>query len=1165
MREEELAYIEVYNTDKRNEELTPADIKNRIRDYKITVRALNESSNAPAEQVEKDEFKFSMLDNGWNLDDLELIDAFYDAVKSAPNEQAGNLGNYYINLMKTTVLNTYRSRQELLAEMFNVVADFTPQDQEKLIPLFRQVTTKRPLAEEYPNDRELHEELRKEGAFNPYYVAKISGESEQQKAQRKKLRERGIVHNANISEESRNNIRRRGEYVLPKLTQEELDNHELNQSQRKYHVNMIQRDAIKLIYGGHVYDQLDEKYKSDNVQDRTVPMFNARGNRQMDEGGIVLELDFAGTGYAQTRKEHHGLSGKVKDEGAGDKVMTDALRAQYGPRINKVGNIDTTDHHLRRKETIRDGKKKIRYTFPGPSADGLGLLDQGAYSITNNTKLGLEIAKQFLEPYMKTWMENKGNPNFVQEPIHINISGHSRGAVTASETVAEISDWLYSLKGYEGFADLVSFDLVQRDPVPGPDVIDARRRRPDLSKYPNVNSTTIFTILADKESFGLGFRNQRTRGQDRLIIGTTPHGVGLEGVDMSQTGEAGDGMAHQYGYFDMESGAYYRGSGVNDLPLGVYISDDKRNLFRVTRYSQVDHLIRLVDPDGRYNESQNVRQSNIRESVKNWFVDHPDTLLYKSEEERQNNLMEMAEKLEILKNSTNPEYAFLKEQIAREGEMEDPEKIVLLREQTLARLREYISTHKSHTGDIDKKNDGNPEDITKNGEWMALCDLYILMQTEDNYIKRLSKTREDYRTFSDEVTQLGIHCVNYGILKDDLLVMAEGNESKRISDVMALTELMGQAEKLDLNKSPRQYLALEKSIKNILEVHRGEGRLPWSSDKKLDERFSKVAERIYGHIRTFNMESKTLFSTQEIADKSLSQITADKYKERDNSLADWEKRGKGETARTWSSFYASSRREAVRYLNKLMTLGVNEERDSRQFTDMKKALMAVVSLDDSASLNEYREKYLDLTKASFAYANKIAEKGGGTSYFFGKCGAQRLTLANNIKAMAMKVATTKSSMLLDPSKALDVQMGQEHIELNGGGLDLNVQGDFAVVNHSRVEIPGPMANQPQRNTVGHKGNQVNLNNLIEEEDVDDNRLSFRLLVDGDDGNLINNGKKRNSLPAKKTSKKDPKKESNKESKKSSKKDQPKNGSDRFSKISMDEDQKEPPVKQSVKK
>ena len=63
MREEELAYIEVYNTDKRNEELSPADIKNRVRDYKTTFRALNEATNASPEQVEKDEFKFSMLDN----------------------------------------------------------------------------------------------------------------------------------------------------------------------------------------------------------------------------------------------------------------------------------------------------------------------------------------------------------------------------------------------------------------------------------------------------------------------------------------------------------------------------------------------------------------------------------------------------------------------------------------------------------------------------------------------------------------------------------------------------------------------------------------------------------------------------------------------------------------------------------------------------------------------------------------------------------------------------------------------------------------------------------------------------------------------------------------------------------------------------------------------
>lgn len=1136
MREEELAYIEVYNTDKRNEELSPADIKNRVRDYKTTFRALNEATNASPEQVEKDEFKFSMLDNGWNLDALELIDAFYDAVKNAPNEQARNLGNYYINLMKTTVLGTYRSRQELLAEMFNVVADFTPQDQEKLIPLFREVTTKRPLAEEYPKDRELREELRKAGAFNPYYVAKMSGETEQQKAQRKKLREKGMVHNLNLSEEQRNNIRRRGEYVLPKLTQEELDNHELNQSQRKFNVNMIQRDAIKLIYGGHVYDDLDRMYKSNNPDDRTVGMFNARGNRQMDQGGIVLEFDFAGTGYAQARKEHHGLNGKQKKEGGDDKFMKEALRGQYGTRVMKVGNIDTSDHHLREKKTVRDGKTKYRYTFPGPSADGLGLLDQGAYSIDNNTKIAFEIAKQFLEPYMKTWMENKDKPGFVQAPIHINLYGHSRGAVAASETLAEISDWIRSQKGYEGFADKVFFDIVQRDPVPGPDVISGRKRHPDLSKYPNVSSTTINTILADKEAFGLLFRNQRTRGQDRLIIGTTPHGVGLEGVDMSQVGEAGDGMAHQFGYYDVRSGAYYRGSGVNDLPKGVYISDDKHNLFRVTRYSQIDQLIRLVDPNGSYNKSQNVRQSNIRESVKNWFVDHPDKLLYSSNEERQANLAELQEKLEIIKSSTNPEYAFIREEIEKEGQIEDAEQIVLMRERTLERLRQYISTHKAHTGDIDKKNDGNPEDITKNGEWNTLVDLYILMQTEDNCIKRLSKEREDYREFCDDITTLGIHCINYGILKDDLLLKCEGNESKKIADVTALTDLMAQMEKLDMNMTPQQYLAIESSVRKFIDVHRGPNRIPWSSDKKLDAAISKIVERVNDHIKEFDMESRALFGNPDEAAKSLTQLTEEKYRTRDNTLANWEKAGKEETAKNWGRFYSKSQREAQRYLNKLMTLGVNEERDSRQFTDMKNALIAVVELDASSSQNEFREKYLELTKAAFAYTNKIAEKGGGSISFFGKCGAQRLTLANDIKKMAMEVARTKSSIFIDPTKRLDAQMGEEHIELNNGGIDLNMAGDFVVVNHARVNIPGPNENAQANANAEHRPSRVSLGNLIVEEDMDVNRPSFRDIMDGE---KINPGKEkgRKSLPPKKSSKKSIK-EDNIENKKDGRKSMP---------------------------
>ncbi|MBR4200547.1 MAG: hypothetical protein IKQ91_04625 [Oscillospiraceae bacterium] len=117
-----------------------------------------------------------------------------------------------------------------------------------------------------------------------------------------------------------------------------------------------------------------------------------------------------------------------------------------------------------------------------------------------------------------------------QKPIHINVTGHSRGGVTASETVIRICDWLNEQPEYKDFAKKVQFDLILLDPVPGSDVTDSRRRNPDFRKYPNVNVTS-----------------------------------------------------------------YYRGSGISELPDGVYLSDEKRNLIRVTRYSQVDQIINLVN------------------------------------------------------------------------------------------------------------------------------------------------------------------------------------------------------------------------------------------------------------------------------------------------------------------------------------------------------------------------------------------------------------------------------------------------------------------------------------------------------------------------------------------------------------------------------------------
>ena len=258
----------------------------------------------------------------------------------------------------------------------------------------------------------------------------------------------------------------------------------------------------------------------------------------------------------------------------------------------------------------------------------LQLPDMGSYTISKNTVLAKKIATDYLADLIEKWKQDPTAPEN-NKPVHINITGHSRGAVAASETVAEVSDWLSQQKGCEDFAKNVDFRLLLRDPVPGPDVLDERRRQPDLSRIPNLETTTIYTTATHKDVFGKAFRPQKTRGQERIIIGTTPHSLGLEGVDKSQMSYKDDGVAHQWGYFNAENKQYYRGSGINDLPEGVYLTDEKRNLIRVTKYSQVDNVMNLVNQHSQILIDNDQRQKDLRNVVRNWFVDNPQHISFR--------------------------------------------------------------------------------------------------------------------------------------------------------------------------------------------------------------------------------------------------------------------------------------------------------------------------------------------------------------------------------------------------------------------------------------------------------------------------------------------------------------------------------------------------------
>ncbi len=568
----------------------------------------------------------------------------------------------------------------------------------------------------------------KDNFTNPYYVPPEAATEEYDIRKKKQLMEAGIAHNRK-SEEEKNVIRQKENYILPKLSPDELDYHAPNVSQEKINAAMTNRDAIKEIYGEDAYAAIDATYMaSEGI--RSIPIHHSLGSRAMDRREPVLELDFAGSGYAQTRKEHRGLGGVAVDEGANDTDLEQALRLQYGSKVTKIGNKNISSNHIRKKSTTRNGMTKERYSFPGPSADNFGLSDTGSYNIATNTSYALEIAISFLTPLMEEYRENPNNISF-NTPIHINITGHSRGAIAASETLFEIKEWLSAQPGMEDFANLVHFDLLQRDPVPGPDVIAKRKNNADFRNLTNVNATTIYTTVADKDAFGVAFRPQRVRGQKRIIVGTMPHSAGLEGVDLSQTNVAQDESAHGWGFYDPENHEYYRGSGLAELPDGVYITDEKRNLFRITQYSQIDKLMNLVNPEDGWVANQAPRQIRIRNIVKNWMIDNPEKLIYPSKENRKKCLADAETNKAILMNSSNSWLLPVQNAIRALAIADNEQTKEQASNQLLLEVKNLVENVTFE--DVNKAKEVDASRGTKNQKLNALCDLYCTLQTEANF------------------------------------------------------------------------------------------------------------------------------------------------------------------------------------------------------------------------------------------------------------------------------------------------------------------------------------------------------------------------------------------------------------------------------------------------
>ena len=109
----------------------------------------------------------------------------------------------------------------------------------------------------------------------------------------------------------------------------------------------------------------------------------------------------------------------------------------------------------------------------------------------------------------------------------------------------------------------------------------------------------------------------------------------IAGTDNTQKEIAGNhNSGHMVGYFDSETGEMHRGSGLSELPDGVYVADEKYRLVRVTSYSQ---LLTLHDTVFKNSSPQSVRIRRIHKMVRDWFCENeldmsfPDERTHKAE------------------------------------------------------------------------------------------------------------------------------------------------------------------------------------------------------------------------------------------------------------------------------------------------------------------------------------------------------------------------------------------------------------------------------------------------------------------------------------------------------------------------------------------------------
>ncbi|SEP84370.1 hypothetical protein SAMN02910369_00719 [Lachnospiraceae bacterium NE2001] len=609
----------------------------------------NEGKNVMSERSEC-AFLYTLLGNGWTVPDMKMFMNFYELMEEITDPQKKKLADDFMNTLMTTKVDKVATRNQLLGKCSGIVemCDIS-RAKDRTEPLITDAMDAKLNFTEYVEDKEYQKYLDEEGYFNPTRLIQKGKPIKEYVS----LYQNAMIHNR-LDEEKKQAIRDRTDYIRKEQSDEELEKFDLTEGHKTHNIYKSTRNAIKEVFGDEIYDDIDEMSKGDE-KDRTVMMHHALGNAYLRKGEEVLEIDFAGSGFKETRREYHGQHGKIFRDGTVSSA--ESILSEFGTQVEKWNGKKFK--YLREKTSpdIKVGDKimnKTRYTIAGPSPDNGGWWNLGEYSIENTRGYGRDFSVDFLKTIFDKWDKQLEKPH----DIHINLSGHSRGAVASDECVRLVNIWMkeYEKKNPDKkkYLEHVKIDLMLRDPVPGA-ITNWRLGKQDLRNVPNLNAT-VFCSMA-QEHADIVFPLQHVRGAKRVIIGVTGHDVDLGRIDGSQRNQKSDEYTHKVGFYDAETGEMFRGSGVSEMPDGVFIADDHMNMIRITSYSQVSKLLDAVY-EGK--SMQKRRVNAIHDMARNWFVDNDLKMGFADEDSREEAFEKNEENIRKLLNAKSKRLAPIK-------------------------------------------------------------------------------------------------------------------------------------------------------------------------------------------------------------------------------------------------------------------------------------------------------------------------------------------------------------------------------------------------------------------------------------------------------------------------------------------------------------------------